>query len=119
MCEGLWEEALEDSGRPWRPEPAETDVEASVAAPLSRLTPPCTCSGFLVPKFARRGPGPSSKTSPEEALGESDQQQNGVRYQAYCGCYRTRGCAEAEPARSVWLKDVRDIGTAHHRRWAA
>ena len=33
--------------------------------------------------------------------------ENGVRYRAYRGCYRTRGCAEAEPARSVWLLDPR------------
>ena len=35
-----------------------------------------------------------------------------VRYRAYRGCYRARGCAEAG---SVWLKDSRGIGTAHHR----
>ena len=39
-----------------------------------------------------------------------------VRYRACRGCYRTRGCAKAEPARSVWLKDPRGIGAARHGR---
>ena len=60
--------------------------------------------GALVPKFARRGepvdPPIPERTGPVPGLRE---------------CYR----AEAEPARSVWLKDSRGIGAAHHRRWAA
>ena len=45
--------------------------------------------------------------------------ENGVRYRTYHGCYRTRGCAEADPGISACAIEVRGISAAHHRKWAA